>query len=393
MAMVVRNANMAIVPRKKKQNKNQQLTKAMRQLALKQAANYLPYGKIARDVVYPLGKMAYNKWAEYQSANVGHPGAAAGAIAAPVALTRRIVNRKPQFIASKGMVSVTHRELVTQVFNTTGAIQVNGGITLPDLTSIYHVNPMNSRLFSWLPSIAANFDEYRIDDLSFQYVPSCATTEIGRMIQYWDKDPKDPIPIDRAELGSYGHMSSSSMWAEDWFTVPKDTKWRYCRDSNAANDAQVTDYGQYGYAVHSGGSTNGTGETYVCYTISFREPSPTSELDLHVFGTGAVVSGSEGSFNYAQASATTNSVTINLFGPGSYQLAYQASTVAGVGTFATTGISSISSSVGNGGTNCVAIARVISPGFSVSTVTLNGLTGLGSWNVFVNRCDRRFIVI
>jgi hypothetical protein len=385
---------MALVPYNGgKTKKKKGITKEMRQLALQAGLEMVPYGKIVRDVAIPLGKAAYKAYMDRESAAVTHPGIRSGGIAAPVAVSRRVNNKKPRFTSAKGSITVTHRELIASVANTTGALTVNNGITITSGASIFAVNPSNVRLFSWLPSIASNFDEYRVDGLTFIYVPSCATTETGRIVQYWDKDPVDPTPIDRAELSAYAHMSSCAPWAEDYFSVPKDGKWRFCKDV-ASTDSQLVNFGQYGFAVYGGGSTNITGDVYVSYSVTFREPQPTSEQEFHVFGTSNTSITFEGQSAFASVrTPTATSIEIGLPGPGSYQIIVSADTTVAVPVVTNVGISLASSYFTASGTQCLVCTRVVSPGFTVSTVTITGLTLMTKWNVFVIKCDRRLLFV
>lgn len=381
-----------------KRKNNNGITKAMAELALTKGMEMVPYaGPILKQITPYITKEVSKRIRAYtESALIAHPGGLPGALAAPVAISRRVANKKPRFSSSKGEITVQHRELITAPQNTTGALQVNNGLVHLGGNSVYEVNPMNGRLFTWLPSIAANFEEYRINSLSFCYIPSCATTEVGRFVQYWDKDATDPLPTDRQELSAYQHMSSCAPWAEDKFTLRGDAKWRYCIDAASpttfGNDPQLVDYGQYGFAVYGGAGTNIIGDVYVDYNVSFREPQPTQELVAHAFATATGTITVEGPPNIAAYSATANSITVNLLGPGSFMINMSCLSTA-AGAITTTGISSISSVISNNGTTTVSYALVISPGFTVSSVVFPTLTALGAWNVYVQRTDKRFSIV
>ena len=107
-------------------------------------------------------------------------------IAAPVAITKRISGQTPRFRQAKGKVHVTHRELVTTVTNTVGTFRVNNNLNAP--AGFYRINPTNANLFTWLPTLASNFDSYRFTYIRFVYIPLCSTTEVGRVVLFWDKD-------------------------------------------------------------------------------------------------------------------------------------------------------------------------------------------------------------
>ena len=143
---------------------------------------------------------------------------------------------------------VTHRELVTTVTNTVGAFRVNNNVNTT--AGFYRVNPTNANLFTWLPTLAANFDSYRFTYLRFVYVPLCATTEVGRVALFWDKDSQDTLPVDRAAVSSYGHSKEGPPWAETTLTVPVDNTLRFTSDTNTT-DRKLLDLGQLAYATLS----------------------------------------------------------------------------------------------------------------------------------------------
>nr|WRQ65796.1 structural protein [Tolivirales sp.] len=214
-----------------------------------------------------LGKRKRNKQL------VSQVGALGGAIVAPVAVTRQIRGSKPRFSGrGTGSITVTHREYLGQVA-TTADLQVNGGIT----GNLLKVNPLNGILFSWLPTIAAGYDQYSFNRLSLQYVPLCATTATGRVAMYWDKDSTDPEPTDRVELANQAILKETSPWAEANLTIPTDRIKRFCDDSAVA-DRKLVDLGQFGVATYGTGSVVVAGDVFVSYTVTFYNPQPLATL-------------------------------------------------------------------------------------------------------------------
>jgi hypothetical protein len=214
-----------------------------------------------------LGKRKRNKQL------VSQVGALGGAIVAPVAVTRQIRGSKPRFSGrGTGSITVTHREYLGQVA-TTADLQVNGGIT----GNLLKVNPLNGILFSWLPTIAAGYDQYAFNRLSLQYVPLCATTATGRVAMYWDKDSTDPEPTDRVELANQAILKETSPWAEANLTIPVDRIKRFCDDSAVA-DRKLVDLGQFGVATYGTGSVVVAGDVFVSYTVTFYNPQPLATL-------------------------------------------------------------------------------------------------------------------
>nr|AFU10974.1 capsid protein [Grapevine Algerian latent virus] len=226
-------------------------------------------GSITRGVAQ-LGKSVLGK--KKRSKNVSQVGALGGAVVAPVAVTRQIRGSKPKFSGrGTGSITVTHREYLGQVV-TTADLQVNGGIT----GNLLKVNPLNGILFSWLPTIAAGYDQYAFNRLSLQYVPLCATTATGRVAMYWDKDSTDLEPSDRVELANQAILKETSPWAEANLTIPTDRIKRFCDDSAVA-DRKLVDLGQLGVATY-GGTAVVAGDVFVSYTVTFYNPQPLATL-------------------------------------------------------------------------------------------------------------------
>lgn len=204
---------------------------------------------------------------------INHVGGTGGAIMAPVAVTRQLVGSKPKFTGrTSGSVTVTHREYLSQVNNSTG-FQVNGGI----VGNLLQLNPLNGTLFSWLPAIASNFDQYTFNSVVLHYVPLCATTEVGRVAIYFDKDSEDAEPADRVELANYSVLKETAPWAEAMLRVPTDKVKRFCDDSSTL-DHKLIDLGQLGVATYGGAGTNAVGDLFISYSVTLYFPQPTNTL-------------------------------------------------------------------------------------------------------------------
>lgn len=204
---------------------------------------------------------------------------------APVAQTK-VLGGSIARVGKNRAVPVSHRELLCTISNSTNFI-VNGGVG----GNIYRLNPMNTSLFSWLPQLASNFDQYVFQNVWLEYNPLCANTEVGRVALWYDKDSQDPEPADRVELANYKHVAESSPWTPCTLDLPCDSIKRFCQDTNVI-DSKLVDAGQVGFAVHSGAGTNPVGEVFIHYTVTLYEPqSSATMLQTIQTGTGAVNSG------------------------------------------------------------------------------------------------------
>nr|BCH36664.1 coat protein [Sikte waterborne virus] len=245
---------------------------------------------------------------------VRHPGAQSGAIAAPVAVTRIIRASRPKFVRSKGSVTVTHRELISQI-DTSAALSVNKGVT-----NLYRVNPSNSVLFPWLQTLATNFDQYTFERVRLQYVPLCGTTTTGRVALYFDKDSQDDPPSNRIELANMAHLTETSPWAEASLNIPTDRIKRFTNDS-ATTDTKLIDLGQIGVGTYGSTGVAAAGDLFIHYTVTFYEPQPSAGL----VSTGRLINGE--SFT-TRTGLITISETSTAFGvsfnsPGTYLVIIQ----------------------------------------------------------------------
>ena len=240
-----------------------------------------------------------------------------GAIAAPVSITKRVRGLRPSFKQTKGKVHITHRELVTSVINLTSTFRVNNNANAA--IGQFRVNPSNSSLFTWLPTIASNFDSYRFTSVRFVYVPLCATTETGRVSLFWDKDSQDPLPVDRAALSSYGHSNEGPPWAETILNVPTDGKQRFVTDSNTT-DRKLVDLGQFAFATYAGGSNNQIGDIYVEYGVEFSEAQPAGGMTQYITKAVGGDAVSTGPSYLVNANINVNATTANVefFTPGTF---------------------------------------------------------------------------
>lgn len=164
---------------------------------------------------------------------------------APVATSRRVRGFRPKFTTSKGFVKIRHREYITQVNGVSnGSFLLNRGLG----PGAFAVNLLNVNIFPWMNSIARNFDQYRLSSVSFHYIPMCATSEIGRVGLFWDRDSGDTGPDDRAELAHFQHLTESAPWAPQELVAPTDNQFRFINDTGVI-DRKLIDFGRFGLSL------------------------------------------------------------------------------------------------------------------------------------------------
>nr|QWC36242.1 coat protein [Johnsongrass chlorotic stripe mosaic virus] len=388
---------MSIVPA----NTNRALVRAGTALASGAMTAMVPYAAAgAHQIGQRLGKKvwngvgwvsrgAWNRLRKRMTNGGGVPmivGGGGGTVAAPVAVSRQIRSRKPKFTSVKGQVRVTHREYVTQVSGVgSGLFQLNGGLP----SGQFRVNPNNAACFPWLLSIASNFDQYRFVNLQLCYVPLCATTEVGRVALFYDKDSGDSGPFERAELANMTHCAETPPWAEVSLTVPCDNVKRYLNDSNVT-DLKLVDAGRFGYAVY-GGNANTYGDLFIQYTVELSEPQPTAGLIGEVTGNAGTVAGvvQPAYFNFDGFSTTQ--VAFKPTVVGTYLMTFildgTGLVLGNVTSSAPEGMSVLDQNVAGSATRVIYVCRVTvqRPGDRL----FFNYTGTATfWNLFVVRATR-----
>lgn len=371
MALTVRNNNQGMVTVSKKQLGAMVATGvagAIQNYAINNGGGLL-------QSAVGLGKRAYravrNRKSRGNQQGIMHAGGGGGTIMAPVAVTRQLVGSKPKFSGrTSGSVTVTHREYLTQVNNST-AFVVNGGI----VGNLLQLNPLNGTLFSWLPAIASNFDQYTFNNVVLHYVPLCGTSEVGRVALYFDKDSEDLEPVDRVELANFGTLKETAPWAEAMLRIPTDKIKRYCDDSSTV-DHKLIDLGQVGIATYGGTGTNAVGDVFISYSVTLYFPQPTNtllstkRLDL----TGTVVT-AEGP-NYILVSRTPTVITMTFRATGTFVLmgVYRCLTSTLLGLSGNINVNTITVVDNLGTASAFLINCTVSSLPSVITFTTTGIT-------------------
>jgi hypothetical protein len=315
---------------------------------------------------------------------VGGPMTSVAGVANNVAVRRT----KPTFRGSRGVIRITHKELVTNINASTGVA------TTPRFTggnSVYQVNAGCASSFSWLSEIASNYDFYRFKRVRLVYVPLCATTQDGRVTLAYDPDSADPIPLDRQSLSSYACSVEGSAWATQVLDcdLTDTAKWYYTDASNTGTGTgahnALLDQGAFFMATYGSSGSAPLGEMYVLYDVEFKDPQPGTTNVYQTFGTGAAVTQSLPTnapiFN---GTNTSTSVALVFTAPGRYLIHFTgAATAVSAPTTGSGGTVIANNSITSGsGSQFMVIYLVDTP---TATLTLPGLTSLGNWTVYISK--------
>jgi hypothetical protein len=333
---------------------------------------------------------------------VSHPQLANGQVAGvanEVVVRRSAPKYSKSKAASRGAITITHKELVGAVYNASGTNVITSP-TRANGSSVYQVNA-TSALFPWLSTIAANYDMFRFKRVRLVYVPTCSTATAGRVMLGYDVDSTDPLPFDRYALSNYRNSVELSSWGMECMDIdlPKNMSWYYCDATAPSNSPDslnaLLSQGQAFWATWAGADNNAIGEMYVLYEVELKDPQPSTVNVARAAGTGGSVTTQFAYSAPVVVGSSATVITLSFMEPGVYQIHVKAAcTAAGAPTF-NAGVASLSSLLTQDAAFTLiafnAIVNVTSSGYSTSPgadtigyIQLPGLTALGAYTVFVN---------
>jgi hypothetical protein len=164
-------------------------------------------------------------------------------------------------------------------------------------TQSWSVNPGDQSMFRWLSGVARNFETYKFNSLSFQFVSYVGSNSNGRMILAFDPDAADSAPPDEPSMFNNKLSSAGSCWTGfnlicHRSDISKVMRERYIRQGSAPppnTDVKTYDCGVF-YQGSIGGSGTNVGELYVSYDVTLFTPQAFNDAD-HATG-GSIVSSS-----------------------------------------------------------------------------------------------------
>lgn len=193
---------------------------------------------------------------------------------APVAKSKVVVAKQPAMrMTSDGGFELKRRELITTIRNSTN-YQVNNGVT----GLVYRMNPTHGSTLTWLPDVASCYDQYVFKRLELEFVPSCGTSQSGRIGVWFDKNSEDPPPSDTVMLANMGVSVDSPPWTPFRLKVPVDDTKRFTQHTGNSNDAKLVDLGQIGYSTYDGPGSDKIGSLFAEYTVVLYYPQPAGSL-------------------------------------------------------------------------------------------------------------------
>lgn len=188
-----------------------------------------------------------------------------------------------------GEHTVQSREFVANLSgNSSGFLLLGVSGSFPG----YDLNPGNQVVFPWLSLIAAAYEKYRFEDLSFELVPRNPTSAAGAVYMALDYDWDDTPATTLNELMSNRGAVNSDVWTPcklrvDIPRLNEDVPWRYVADFPRTESSQRMVYGGFLMVGIAGTAATVSFDLFVQYRIRFSLPALHS-LDSSVTHTFTV---------------------------------------------------------------------------------------------------------
>lgn len=194
----------------------------------------------------------------------------------PLVLSRNMGVGTPQYTAhADGSITVRFRELVRP--------QLEKITTFSDGLTNYpgiYINPGLSDSFPWLSTLAANYDQYEVHRIHYEYVPGLSASTTGFMYMVPDYDVTDTEPLGIQQLANQMGAVSTPVWSPINMQVRKKAAMsvgprRFIRQANTASDNRLSDVAVVRLA--SSGLTGGLADVLPCqvwvsYEITLSAP-------------------------------------------------------------------------------------------------------------------------
>lgn len=190
----------------------------------------------------------------------------------PVAYKRVITNVSQKVTnVTANTQTVYHREFL-------GSIHANASNDFSIVKTIA-LNPGIAAGFPWLSATAKNYESYRFNKLSIEYIPICPTTTPGKVSMLIDYDALDDPPSNSIQLQNSAGAISGQLWAPAILTATpeqmnKGFTSKYVRSTTIPPNADLKTYdaGNLYVAVEGNSTALSVGDLYIKYSVTLLTP-------------------------------------------------------------------------------------------------------------------------
>ena len=183
-----------------------------------------------------------------------------------------------------GALTITHKEYIGDVFGNS----LDGGNPIPFVNKEYSLNPGLEGTFPWLAQISANFEEYEMKQLVFEYRSTLADVsstngEIGSIVTATNYNASRPPFDNKQTMMQYAHAHTTKSTMNNIHGVEcqpskiSGSEGKYIRTGRVPDgeDVKTYDHGTFQIAVCGTPSVLADlpiGELWVSYRVLLRKP-------------------------------------------------------------------------------------------------------------------------
>ena len=196
--------------------------------------------------------------------------------------------------ADEGVV-ISRREYVSEIYGP----PLDGALPAPFSLQSFPINVGLEGTFPWLSQIAANYDEYELQQLIFTFKSTttesstAANGQVGTIIMATNYNAAAPVFTDKVTMLQYAHANSDRITASMQHGVECDpdklsgSAGEYIRNNPVVSgqDLKTYDHGKFQIAVANCAAPYANvslGELWVSYTVVLRKPKFYTAIGLAI---------------------------------------------------------------------------------------------------------------
>jgi len=250
----------------------------------------------------------------------------------PAAYVYKNQNSQAKMRVVRNGIHVRHTEMITTVIDN----GYSDGQVAAFINLSYLMNPGLPALFPWLSGIANCYETWKLNYITIEYQPECATSTPGSVRMMIDPDSKDNAPANISLLMANQIKSDSQVFTKSSVTISSKSVKFYNRPllvtsiwpppiSSTAGGYDAAEYlaGMFYLGTNGIGSNAAVGKLLVHYDIVLTNPCPNRPTDIPgvlAFQNGPftnIFAGANYSVNYFSFGANNQ---LNVLQPGVYQV-------------------------------------------------------------------------
>jgi hypothetical protein len=151
------------------------------------------------------------------------------------------------------------------------------------------INPGFSDAFPWLSQIALSYEYYRVNSITWKYIPTCNATTNGQVLLSFDTDSADETPQNKSQMSENDPFAMTSAWSGTILPLRKSHTSAHNngkllnRDGNvpANYDINLYDLGRLYVATEGVAANTAVGDVWVDYDIDFMIPQQNNDIPSH----------------------------------------------------------------------------------------------------------------